>query len=89
MLKSVPALSMNTLIAKYAPDRMIDYVKMDIEGAERQVLKENTEWMAHVRCIKVELHDYQKEECIADLRQLGLQTLADTNHWTTVIGIRS
>jgi FkbM family methyltransferase len=69
----VPALSLNRLLEREDdPDAVIDYVKMDIEGAEREVLRANTEWAAHVRTMKVEVHDpYTVPECVADLEALG------------------
>jgi FkbM family methyltransferase len=68
---SAPAISLNRLLERTGADA-IDYVKMDIEGAERAVLGEHTEWAAHVRAIKVELHHrYEIDECLEDLRRLG------------------
>ena len=33
-------------------------VKIDIEGAEREVFSANTEWIEHIPVIIVELHDW-------------------------------
>jgi hypothetical protein len=33
-----------------------DYVKMDIEGAERRLARENNGWLQRVGSIKVEVH---------------------------------
>jgi FkbM family methyltransferase len=85
---SARALSLNTLLAG-APSGSVDYVKMDIEGAERQVLRENTEWAATVKAITVEIHEpYSIPECIADLRALGFKTSIDSRHRACVIGAR-
>ena len=35
----------------------VDFVKMDIEGAETEVLKTAAQWLPSVDCIAVELHD--------------------------------
>ena len=81
------AISLNTLV-KRAPAR-IDYVKMDIEGAESQVLRRNTEWAARVDSIKVEVHEpYSVADCIADLRELGFEASEDGKHHACVIGTR-
>ena len=40
------ALTLNTLLAETP---RVDSVKMDIEGAEARVLRENTEWLAPVQ----------------------------------------
>lgn len=84
-----PAFSLNTICSEYLGDREIDYIKMDIEGAERDVLRKNTEWAARVRCIKVELHQYEIADCIADLRRLGFEAKPDTNHHRAVLGVRT
>lgn len=88
--KTAEALSINSLLSSVCrPGQQIDYLKMDIEGAERDVLRLNTAWAARVQCIKVELHgDYTKLECIADLEGLGFRAWADNNHAICVIGLR-
>ena len=67
--RKVAAIPLDELLERTgAPD----YVKMDIEGAEREVLDRNTEWAASVRSIKVECHgDYTADQAAADLRTLG------------------
>jgi FkbM family methyltransferase len=72
---SRPALSLDTLVERHAgASGRVDYVKMDIEGAERDVLRRNTGWAERVRSIKVEVHPpYTVEECLEDLRALGFR----------------
>ena len=49
-----------------------DYVKMDIEGAERDVLERNTAWADAITRIGVEYHDpYSLGDCRRDLTALG------------------
>jgi FkbM family methyltransferase len=85
---SAPALSLNTLL-EYESSGYVDYVKMDIEGAEQRVLRENTEWAAKVKAIKVEVHEpYAVSDCVADLATLGFQTLVDDRHFACVAGTR-
>lgn len=91
-----PALSLNTLAARLAPGDRVDFVKMDIEGAEREVLNANTEWAERVRSIKVEVHEpYTVEACAGDLARLGFTTRLD-DQWNAagvgkppVIGVRT
>jgi FkbM family methyltransferase len=84
----VPAVSLNTLMA--AGDGPVDYLKIDIEGAERPVLREHTDWASEVRSLKVELHGgYSAAECEADLRKLGFRTRVDAHYAACVIGVRS
>lgn len=52
----VEAISIDDLIIRYAPEGMIDLVKMDIEGAEADVLSGPMQWLDRVSCIVAELH---------------------------------
>lgn len=70
------ALTLNSLLSE--SDDPVDYVKMDIEGAERHVLRANTQWAERVRSIKVEVHPpYTVQDCQRDLEALGFQTSID------------
>jgi FkbM family methyltransferase len=82
----VRALSLATLSRERGES--VDYLKVDIEGAERALVKDGGGWAEHVRCVKVELHgDYTVSECEADLRRLGYRTLPDLDHVASVVGI--
>ncbi len=43
----------------------IDILKVDIEGAEKEVFETSNDWMCHVRCLIIELHDRFKPGCSA------------------------
>jgi hypothetical protein len=67
----------------------IDFLKMDIEGAEAQVLRVNTDWARRVRCIKVEVHGpYTVEDCVRDLQALGFTARPDRKHPAGVVGLQ-
>jgi FkbM family methyltransferase len=86
--KTAQGVSLNSLLNRLGWDR-VDFVKMDIEGAEREVLQWNTEWALRVRSIKVEAHDdYSREQCARDLRELGFRTVPDAHHPHAVSGVR-
>lgn len=89
--RTARAYSILTLLAHAgAGARTVDYVKMDVEGAERNILRTNTGWASRVKCIKVELHgDYTTADCIADLARLGFMASTDTNHANCVVGTRA
>lgn len=85
---SASALSLNTLLER-EHSGCVDYVKMDIEGAELTVLRENTEWAARVKAINVEVHEpYTVSECVADLTALGFRALVHDRHPSCVVGSR-
>jgi FkbM family methyltransferase len=66
---SVPAHSLNTLLADIP---RVDFMKIDIEGAECPVLTRNTEWAHKVASLKVEVHPpYSLAQCRRDLLALG------------------
>jgi FkbM family methyltransferase len=84
-----PCVTLDGLAAELADGEQVGFVKMDIEGAEREVLRRATGWTSRVRCLKVEVHEpYRVEECVADLRALGFRTLVDDRHHAAVLAWR-
>ena len=84
----VPTLSLDTLLER-SGGGPVAYVKMDVEGAERELLARNTGWASQVACIKVETHgDYTPDDCVADLERLGFDAKRDRRHDAAVLGVR-
>jgi len=84
------SISLGTLLEAEGDARPVDYLKMDIEGAEREVLRANTGWASLVRRIGVEIHaPYTVDEGLADLAALGFRPEVDHRHWSSVYGTRS
>jgi FkbM family methyltransferase len=77
-----PALSLDTLLATHPPEGgRIDYLKMDIEGAEAEVLARNTDWVGAVGAMTVEVHEpYRVEACARTLSALGFRVRVDTRY---------
>ena len=70
--RSVRSYRMPTLLNRLS-DSVVDYVKMDIEGAEAQVLEDASDWIARVRCLKVEVHQpYTVEQCVQQFERYGM-----------------
>jgi FkbM family methyltransferase len=83
----VPTLSLDTLLERTGGP--VSYVKMDVEGAERELLSRNTGWAAEVGCIKVEVHgDYTVADCARDLERLGFKVRRDRRHGAAIVGTR-
>lgn len=88
---TMKSISLNSLLELTGPP---DYVKVDIEGAEAEILREHTEWAASVRSIAVETHPpYTLDACAAALRDLGfgVRLLPQTRRRrarSTAVGIR-
>ena len=86
---AVSAISPWSLLALDGAGAVVDYAKIDVEGAERELLRETTGWAERVRTVSVEVHEpYTVEECSEDLRALGFETRVDPRHWACVIGVR-
>ncbi|MCA1707418.1 MAG: FkbM family methyltransferase [Actinobacteria bacterium] len=86
-VRTTRTLTLNGLVDKIGEP--IDFLKMDVEGAEREILRGNTEWAEQVRCVKVEVHEpYTVAECREDLTALGFATTVESGHWACVRGER-
>ena len=60
---SVPAVTVSTLLQKSGCEQ-IDWLKLDIEGAESELFSTNVEpWIKKVKIITIELHDFVREGC--------------------------
>lgn len=44
-------------------NRIIDILKIDIEGAEKEIFSKNCEWLSRVNVIIIELHDNIYKDC--------------------------
>ncbi len=90
--RSAPALSMDTLLNRAGlAGRRIDYVKVDIEGAEAAILTDAPAppWLRNVRMIKVEYHEPATRQSMdLALRAAGFETRGDERHTRCVVGIR-
>jgi FkbM family methyltransferase len=75
---SVPAMSLDTLLAVTLPDDTeVDFMKLNVEGAERELFRAGGEWPSRVRTLRVETHPpYTPTDCVADLIRLGFSAKA-------------
>ncbi len=79
------AFSMQSLIDSLGIDT-VDFVKMDIEGAEEALLADPSRWIVRVRCLKVEVHaPYSVRACVEDLRRVGMLCEVQLNHPACVL----
>ncbi len=58
----VSALSMPSLL-KYFPEGRVNLLKVDVEGAEKEVFESSTAWIENIDAIVIELHDRYKPGC--------------------------
>jgi FkbM family methyltransferase len=61
----VQGITITQLLAEHQIDT-IDILKIDIEGAEREVFVGKSEWLSRVRTIAIELHDTECRKAFVD-----------------------
>lgn len=82
------AISMPTLMRRCGIER-IDYLKVDIEGAEAAVIDERADWLAHVGLIKIEYHPPATAGSMQRiLERAGFTVRADDRHTRCLVGFR-
>ncbi len=56
------AITINELV-KTRKNKIIDILKIDIEGAEKEVFESDTSWLSNVKTLSIEIHDNLKSGC--------------------------
>jgi FkbM family methyltransferase len=81
----VRTYTMDTLLDMFET-AVVDFVKMDIEGAEQKLLRSAKTWVPRVRCMQIEVHaPYDVPSCGAELDRLGLCWERSRLHRSTLI----
>ena len=79
---------MNMLIKELELDQ-IDFLKMDIEGAEYDLFRGALEWLNLVSAMKIEYHPPNDIALIeAALRGHGFECARDQHHWSALTARR-
>ena len=55
--KGIDTVTIGEILKKSGCDK-IDILKMDVEGAEKEIFSKNTEWLKKVKILIIELHDW-------------------------------
>jgi len=88
--RTVPAFRVTTLLKMWGIS-VVDYLKMDIEGAEKNLLLGPSEprWLRQVSCIQVEVHQAELLAPISSkLKQFGFKVTPSRKHWSALYGIK-
>jgi FkbM family methyltransferase len=74
-------------IIEMAGFESIDILKVDIEGAEVELFKGNTDWLSRVQWLAIEFHDASRKESNFDylMSERGWKILDESTH-TVVAG---
>jgi FkbM family methyltransferase len=85
----VECLSIGQIISTYHL-KNIDYIKMDIEGAELEIFRNHPDWLDITEQIKIEVH--YDNAILEEIRSLliarGFDARKDTKHWSTITAYR-
>jgi FkbM family methyltransferase len=85
-VNTAKAYSMSTILKRLGGAH-VDFVKIDIEGAEEKILAPPQLWLHYVRCVKIEVHEpYSVEQCLSDLREHGFRVERDKKRSDCVVG---
>lgn len=89
--KEVQAITMASIIKNNNLDQ-IDYIKMDIEGAEEAILKaDDLSWMNKVNAMNIEMHLDDKKDIfnyIKIIENKGFNAWKDDKHWSSIFVVR-
>ncbi|AOZ98509.1 hypothetical protein BIW12_03155 [Flavobacterium commune] len=89
----VQSMSMNSVI-KDNKLTHIDYLKMDIEGAEKAILEsEDLSWMDIVYMMNIEMHSITEEDefnkFLKIIESKGFCAWKDNKHWSSIFAVRN
>jgi len=88
-ITQVPAKNMNTILESWGIEH-IDFLKVDIEGAEKQLLENPEGWIDKVSLMKMEIHPPATLEwCTSVLEKYDFQVKRDTHHDSALIAGRN
>lgn len=90
--KIAPARTLDEIFQTYKIE-IVDYLKMDIEGAEANILNGSMDWARKVKMMKVELHpDFNSnatyERCSKILEKNGFQCYKDSQYEKCLVAVK-
>lgn len=90
-LEQVESISIGSIIKNHKIEH-IDYLKMDIEGAEEAILQaKDLSWMRIVHAMNIEMHlgDIREiDRYIKIINNEGFNTWKDDKHWSSIFAVR-
>ena len=89
---TVKSITIDTLVKEFAVEH-IDYLKMDIEGAEFEIFDHSHDRVHNVDTMRIELHGFLKPkrksiDLSSMLEEKGFCCYRDTNHPKCLVAIR-
>lgn len=87
----IKSTTISTIIETYNLTK-IDFIKMDIEGAEEDILKnEDLSWLKIVNALNIEMHLDENESVEPYLKILekhGFKAWKDIKHWSSIMAVK-
>ena len=86
--KKVKAYSLPALFGEYNLSK-IDFVKMDIEGAESIIFKEDCSWLNCVQSLNLEVHNGEPlSRYVSILEKYGFKCELSKKHWSAILAYK-
>ena len=93
--RSSKSYSIQSILDKYNVDR-VDFMKMDIEGAEIPIFDEDLSWLERIQSMHVEVHNPEVNTSKNDYTRMvmekaqrsGFHCEKDSRHWSAFFGYR-
>ena len=86
--KIVDGKTIVTLMHEWGLDT-VDFLKMDIEGAERTVFGGKNDWLDRVRALMLEIHDGNTEWYAKILEKSGFSCREHPEHWSSLWAVKN
>jgi FkbM family methyltransferase len=84
--EGTPCWTLDTFLERHKVTQ-IDYLKIDVEGAEASILKSGGRWPSITKQVSVELHNYDEIDAKSDLVKLGFFVTKHPTHPSAMTGL--
>jgi len=86
---TVETKTIETILNDYNIEK-VDFMKIDIEGAEKEIFEHPENWINRIKSIKMEIHPPATFEwCFNILEKHGFQCSKDTIHPSAIVAIKN
>lgn len=86
--EGVKSYSLMTLFHEFDLSH-IDFMKMDIEGAESKIFEDDCSWLSYVDSVNLEVHNGEPlTKYMSVLERHGFKCEASTKHWASILAYK-
>jgi len=88
-LAIMPTKTIDTILEDFSI-KEVDFLKVDMEGAEKEIFSNPRNWVNKIKSIKMEIHPPATFEwCFSVLEKNGFKCTKDTIHRSANVGIKN